>query len=43
MRAASMLCVQSEIDEGQTKGETKQGVVAYAFHLSTSPIYQVPG
>lgn len=43
MRAASMLCVQSETDKEQTKGKTKQGVVAYAFHLSTSLIYRVPG
>lgn len=43
MRVASMLCVQSEIAEEQTKGETKQGMVAYAFHLSTNLIYQVPG
>lgn len=43
MRAASMLCVQSETDKEQTKGKTKQGVVACAFHLSTSLIYRVPG
>lgn len=43
MRVASIPCVQSEIDEQKTKGETKQGVVAYAFHLSSSLIYQVPG
>ena len=43
MRVASMLCVQSETDKEQTKGKTKQGMVVYAFHLSTSLIYRVLG